>query len=196
MGCDIHTYIEVYDDKKQKWIMAHGLRKSPYDNKLDVPYADKFNDRDYDLFGILTDGVVRGKGYGFFAPKGLPSDASDFVRKSFTVDDHTPSYLTFQEIQDIKSIKVEISGMIEKIRLVKIKKLLKKDNYWIKSDLDELLYPYCGLTSMPGHVKFKIEVPIGYVIDDFLKYIKRAKDYQLGFSNSLDKIRIVFWFDN
>lgn len=205
MGCDIHSYIEVFDDKKKKWVLAQGLRESPYEedgkHSLEVPYADRFHDRNYILFGILTNGKVRENGYGFFEPKGFPVDASEFVRKEFEeygFDAHTPSYLNFQEIEDFlvkNEIKVKVSGMIEKDRLVKIKKLLKKKDY-TQNELDKLLYPYYGMTTMENCASFEIEVPIKFEIDSFLRYIDNAEKYQWGFSGGKDKIRILYWFDN
>ena len=124
-----------------------------------------------------------------------------FVLKDFErwgTDAHTCSYLTFKEIEEelnSKEIKVNVSGMIKKSRLEKLKKLIKKKKY-TREELDNLLYPYCGWTTLKDHIKFSIKVPLKYKIHRFLDYIEKAKEYQWGYSNGLDKIRIVFWFDN
>ena len=200
MGCDIHMYVEMFDEQKQKWLLAHGLRPDPYDpNEFEVPYPERFVDRNYILFGILTNGNVRREGYGFFDPKGFPDDASKFVKKKFkswSNDAHTSSWLTFQEIEDRlinTKLKVIIEGMMDKKQLVKLKKVISKKNY-TQEEFDKHLYSYCSATTCKNAIPFEIKVPVKFKIYQFLDYIERSKSYK--FSSNLNQLRIVFWFDN
>jgi hypothetical protein len=198
MGCDIHTYIEIFNDKTNKWELAHGLKKDN-DNKYEVPYCDRFTDRNYILFGILTNGQVRGKGYGIFSCKGIPTDCSDFVSsqiKYWSIDGHSHSYLTFDEIEKgLSSLqKIKISGLILKNQLKKVKAILKR-KIFSSDELAKHLYPYCQGYSgndINKYVQFDIDVPVIFEIDNFMRYIN-THIYDWKEKNN---IRLVFWFDN
>lgn len=199
MGCDIHCYVEMFNKKSKKWVLAHGVRPDPWEDDesiLEVSSADRYDDRDYTVFGILTNGNVRHEGIGMFNPKGFPADASDFVKKDYEhwdSDAHTPSYLTFAEIKQIPLDKtVTISGMMKKEQLKKLKVLLKRKDYTLE-ELNGVLYPYCGSTNMDSHDSFEVEIPIKFEIKRFLDFIKRAREYSF---NGTSEMRIVFWFDN
>lgn len=96
MGCDIHAFIEIYDQEEKEW----GCHSSPGIW------------RNYSLFSVLAD--VR-NGYGFAAcdtgdrmnpiddPRGLPDDVSMVINddyESWGCDAHSASYLSLRELLD------------------------------------------------------------------------------------------------
>ena len=92
MGCDIHGYIE-YRDK---------------DDKRDEPHWYSVSEelslgRNYNLFGYLTDGIVRYDPELKFGvhPKGIPKGVVSYeVREAYKEDDtHTPSWLSLNEYE-------------------------------------------------------------------------------------------------
>ena len=103
MGTDIHMGCEVRNKKTGKWeTMKRNVFKGWNDEMTSVPY----DNRNYNLFAILAD--VR-NGYGFAGcitgdkfepiayPKGLPDDM-DPDTAGYLSDEHTPSWLTLQEL--------------------------------------------------------------------------------------------------
>lgn len=87
MGCDIHSYVEVFDGKK--WV---------YDNSL-----SPFDWRNYGVFGFLAGVRNYSNIKPIHEPKGEPNDPSDFVKDEFEFwryDLHSASYLTLKELSD------------------------------------------------------------------------------------------------
>src|SRR5689334_7537807 len=96
MGCDIHTYREKFIDGK--WVTADPWEADEYedvDGRKAVPYKKAaFHDRNYNLFGLLAG--VRNELPQSLAPRGMPWDASEEVRKAcedWDSDGHSHSYL-------------------------------------------------------------------------------------------------------
>jgi len=195
MGCDIHMYIEKKDKTSTAsagdWIPAQGFMKVD-DDRVDVPYPDRFNDRDYLLFGMLAG--VRDSSNQIFTPKGFPDDASKEVRTVFEEwgrDAHTPSYLTLAELNGIPwdTKMIEITRMFPEKDLIKFKKSVEsgKPDYGI-------ITMWCGMTNSPGWVSDTIEVPIKYQFQRFHEFVFWLRSYDYRCDEN--EIRIVFWFDN
>lgn len=151
MGCDIHCYVEVADEKG-KWYKTGGFisdaynPKSKYFSTEEYKNADQILDeRNYDEFAILAN--VR-NGYGFAGvdtgdaikpismPKGLPEDISEQVlleAKQWGSDGHSHSYLTAKEIADYPADLIT-----------------KTHRGWVTVDVYKQFknggspYPYCG----------------------------------------------------
>lgn len=90
MGTDIHMAVEVRKDGVWQNV-------TPFRNGYS-PEPEYYEDRNYDLFAILAD--VRNR-YGFVPldqPRGIPSDASDDVRRWCEDGDHSHSYCTVAEL--------------------------------------------------------------------------------------------------
>ena len=189
MGCDIHMYLEK--KKNGAWVPAQGFVKMYEDLGSDVPYPDRFTERDYHLFGFLAG--VRAPEYQHFEPKGFPPDACPEVRQVYErygSDAHTPSYLTLSELNKIKW----------DTEMVKTIFCLRKDQYneFQRTISDgkpdyNLLYPWSRWkTDMNEWVDVCIETPLRWKFISFYEYVSRITRYDYECS----EFRIVFWFDN
>lgn len=91
MGADIHTYID-YQTRGPK-------------NSIRVSYFGSINiQRDYILFGLMTNGRVRlSDAQGYTPdPKDLPEDMSDkLVDEVGRVEGHSYSWLSLKELNDV-----------------------------------------------------------------------------------------------
>jgi hypothetical protein len=102
MGCDIHMSIEMRG-AGGVWTRAEDL--VPNTDKYDFPdeedyrYEEWYTGRSYHDFGILAG--VRGTRLPIIEPRGLPADASEYVKKEYelAIDYvHTAHYYTLAEI--------------------------------------------------------------------------------------------------
>ncbi len=190
MGCDIHMYVEVYDEKTDTWHHAQPTSGKP----KEVPYSERlYTDRDYALFGMLAG--VRCPGLSVFVERGFPDDASDFVEKEFTrwgSDAHTPSYLNLEELRNatLQNITVNIPMANSK-----------------EETLNSILQDYqhanvLGFCQKNGHPHVKLSVPITSIAPDFWSSVNfRLPKYRWSNAahirvSSDEHVRIVFWFDN
>ena len=101
MGCDIHAFVETYEDGKWVPSKEDQFEKSTWYEPEDDELMTLNTDRNYDLFGLLCNGVRREFVYSF-DDKGIPLDCSPEVLAVYTKwgsDAHTPSYLTKSELQ-------------------------------------------------------------------------------------------------
>lgn len=104
MGCDVHMYVEY----KRKANINHEWRCGDYfrvDNPLTekpaIKRVDLYGERDYSLFAVLAD--VRNSNLCEYIsePKGLPDDATDYVRREYAAwgnDAHSCSHFTLREL--------------------------------------------------------------------------------------------------
>jgi len=116
MGYDIYLYAEI--KRADHWELIGGLEENPEYYPEDYPNAQPlkpvkiYNDRNYDLFAILTGGEVTqrhlapGQNFESFAPpRGLPKDVCPEIKSwfDFLCDDaFAPSWLSLQEIEGFK----------------------------------------------------------------------------------------------
>lgn len=189
MGCDIH----LYKEKKINgvWVTADSRWVDEYDEGVkDVPYQDRFTNRDYNLFGAIAG--VRHK-YDFsLKPRGLPFNACDEVKTvsdQWGRDGHSHSHLTLSELKDLwlflSDKTLPISGMKHKDELAEFRKELEKEY----PDYNKL-YPYCQGTNHRDYEDFKFDLQCTFILDG-IKQIIELFDGVDG-----DDHRVVFWFDN
>ena len=123
MGCDIHPFIEVYNETSDKWHVLCGYERVYGDsdnfNKENGVLWDARNtnwseyrnssqgelgNRNYDVFAVLAD--VRNRGSAIIPicdPKGKPEDVNEFVGSElslFEADYHSTSWHTFDDLLD------------------------------------------------------------------------------------------------
>lgn len=92
MGCDIHGYIEV---KKYDWYPG-------WDVCLDI---GSIVGRNYDMFALLFGVRNRASYIPLAERRGLPADISEEAKKDYDEwesDAHSPSWITWGEIETIK----------------------------------------------------------------------------------------------
>ena len=193
MGCDIH----LYKEKKVNgvWMTADNWTTYDYgdDEKgIEVPWEQRYTDRNYDLFGLLSKGV-RSEHEFSMKPRGLPFNISKEVGEDAErdgVDGHSHSFLYLHELKDLlaylQTQTVEISGMKQKDELAKLSASIASGTPdW------NLLYPYCKWASGGDYETFAIEVPASFIVGKGLEQIIASFKGVDG-----DNHRIVFWFDN
>lgn len=190
MGCDIHLYKEKFVDGQ--WVTADVWQKCDLDDsRMEVPYESTYNDRNYNLFGLLA-GVRNDHEYSLVA-RGMPFDACELVSKAssdWDCDGHSHSYIYLHELKSLRNFlqtqTVKIEGMKDKASLEKFQESMQSGS----PDYD-LLYPYCGWTNQPNCVPFEVDLPASYIMGGGLDKIIKLFDGVDG-----DNHRIVFWFDN
>jgi hypothetical protein len=193
MGCDIHVYKEKFSDGK--WVAADTWVAYDYgegDKGMEVPYGNRYTDRNYDLFGLLANGVRREFPFSF-APRGLPLSASPEVTAasgSWNGDGHNHSYLYLHELRELRgwlnANTMPVSGMMAADQYARLRASIDSGTPdW------NLLYPYCQGTSDRTYVNFELDVPASFNVGDGLDQLIAGFD-GIGGENH----RIVFWFDN
>ena len=124
MGCDIHIFVQIFDEKTQKWLLVrndqeHGastdesLPVFPEGKEEDDDAVEQYGNeqskyefglpRDYIFFAKIAD--VRNE-YGLLnvlEPKGFPEDLTLAVKKFINYEGygHTPTYLYDEDIRKI-----------------------------------------------------------------------------------------------
>lgn len=108
MGADIHLFVEKKDENG-KWQSLDEWSKEDCDEDdeycvPDVPYGKElYRDRNYYLFALLADVRNYDDIKPIHAPKGLPDDVSEPVKKRSDYEDgdaHSHSWYTLKELQD------------------------------------------------------------------------------------------------
>ena len=186
-------------------------------NETEFDWGPTYHDRNYTLFAILAD--VRNWSSSNIdpidRPRGLPKDVSHEVkmaREYWDVNGHSASWLTLREILEYdgweqKFAEVASSGP-EGYRMWKetgdtlylylsrakgreisnqemdvvVSKMKKPDGNSVLMDVNSDIHTVATLTDT-----------FSSVCDSFLKFVERLKD---GAGGDLDRIRLVFWFDN
>lgn len=193
MGCDIHLYKEK--QVNGKWVTADHWEEYDWgdeDKGIEVPWENRFTDRNYSLFGLLSKGVRCDLPFAF-EQRGFPVNACKEVasqQDKWEGDGHSHSFLYLHELKDMRAqldtLKINISGMKNRNELQALRESIASDNPdW------NLLYPYCGWTNGQGYEEFEIDVPASFILGDSLDKIITSFDGVEG-----DNHRIVFFFDN
>lgn len=194
MGCDIHCYKEKFVDGKwlsaDEWETEEEGDGSTYTS---VPWAKRFTDRNYQLFGVLAAGV-RGNEYDYsFQPRGLPFDLSPECAaqsESWGSDGHSHSFLFLHELralrEHIKEAKIHCDGMKHKDEIKAL-----NDSIASGSPNWDLLFPYCASTNAAGYEGFEIDVPASFYIGESVDKLIAGFEGVEG-----ENHRLVFFFDN
>jgi len=173
MGCDIHLYKEKCVDGK--WTTADEWTAydcGDDDKGIEVSWKNRFSDRNYQLFGLLSAGVREEHKFSF-APRGLPFDACAEIAKMserYGVDGHSHSYLFLHELKAMSAFldsqTIAVSGMKSTEELKALRASIATGNPdW------SLLFPYCRSTNARDHEDFEIEVPASFYVGAGLKKI-------------------------
>jgi len=166
MGCDIHIFLEKYNENKQRWETFDFYEKNDYfipDTKLGDEEYDgerfivvEFDDnRWYEKFSILSDGV-RGEAPGpYIVKKGFPQDSCPEITAEFKrwdCDAHSPNWCTATEFRHMAAQYRVLRGA--------------------DSPLTEMH------NALDAHIQRKLKW--NHIID----------------AQNMDHIRMVYWFDN
>lgn len=196
MGCDIHAYKEKFIDGKwvtaDEWV-SFDYGDEPGDKGVEVPWKQRFTDRNYELFGVLSKGVRRVALEISFEPRGIPFDACPEIKaehEKWGEDGHSASYLYLHELKALQnflsSARIPIKGMKSAESLKAFKESIASESpNW------DLVFPYCGWTSASTYEEFECEVPADFYIGKSLQTIISGFDGIDG-----ENHRMVFFFDN
>lgn len=199
MGCDIHFYIEKLIAGKWKNITL---------NKYYI-------NRNYILFGALA-GIRSDFVVPPILPRGFPEDASNALKKEYYKwkgEAHTPSYLSFEELNFIKNIKIDKELYLS---LSDYRKCLKEPldyyyyYYFLTKDDIEGIDALVNKRKIISKEEADKRVNLSAFIDDekylFTKANPSIFNYIGTFFKTIDdisskhkdisKLRCVFWFDN
>ena len=155
MGCDIHCYVETL--RSGSW-HAEGdwICEYPDEDAVpDVPYKQRFSDRNYNAFAILADvrngrgtaGCDTGDGFNpICEPRGLPSDVTGEVKAvsdRWGIDGHSHSFFRLAELLEF-----------DWTQTTKLRGLAMLSDYygWARYGRDQGQAPreYCGGVYGPG----------------------------------------------
>lgn len=101
MGCDIHIIREV-KDKDGVWQVSPTLRRHVWSDDLSLNTSWLPNDRDYDLFGVLSAGVRTNASISIGEDRGLPDDCTPQVYgEAESSDLHSHGYASLRELDDL-----------------------------------------------------------------------------------------------
>lgn len=134
MGCDIHMYVEYKStrDENSNWRCGDYFQMDdPVMDKTDIKRIELSGDRNYDLFAVLAD--VRNYDLVDYIsePRGLPNDATEFVKREYAdwaEDAHSCSYFTLQELIDYQEEHKPIDFLGHSILQPLIDKLKQRAN--------------------------------------------------------------------
>ncbi|HGM6983979.1 TPA: hypothetical protein ACKQD1_004992 [Serratia marcescens] len=193
MGCDIHLYREK--QVNGQWVTADVWEEDDdYEGGTysEVAWQNRFTDRNYKLFGLLSKGV-RAEYPFSFEPRGLPFNACNEVKACsdrWDCDGHSHSYLYLHELKDmrefVKTATLKVSGMMDRNQLSALRASIDSG----KPDWNQT-YPYCQWASLDSYDEFELDVPADFIIGSSMDTIIALFDGVDG-----DNLRIVFWFDN
>jgi len=107
MGCDIHLYSESFINGKWVADRIDTLRTPTVEEQEDgerIDISTSYDgDRNYSLFGLLTNGEVR-REVSFGLPnQGMPTDASDIIadmHEAWDTDAHSENHLTVKQLKE------------------------------------------------------------------------------------------------
>ncbi len=105
MGCDIHIVVERKDGESWQRVWSHSYDKTDMEGTPEC-----FDNRNYDLFGILADvrngvgfaGCLTGSGWPSIAPdRGIPDDSTvtERERHDYTLGDHSYTWVSLDELK-------------------------------------------------------------------------------------------------
>lgn len=206
MGCDIHIYPEYFDTKEKKWKSLDSWVVGSEGTPIRPSYQRIYDGRNYELFGILTNGAVRRDvSVGLFPVVGLPKNVSEEVKTEYSrgsSDYHNATFVLLSTLDKFfeENTKIKESAYYDKKNLKKLKKTIADG----KPDWD-LRYPNAqGVGDPKGWEWAELEIPAKDIFSNFLwEVVDKLKwtAYELyGFGKNhekeFSKIRLVFWFDN
>jgi hypothetical protein len=189
MGTDIHCYLEAYNEAINKWECSY-IEKD-YDGSIRP--KDFYGDQNYWLFAWL--GCTHRR--PFVPPinpcRGFPSDASDILanyKAIWAADGHSHSYFTFHELMMFLDLDVICKVFIEKTFM----DYIRRD----KVDFRESEWGSHFTTSLETRRNPQDYEEVTFIepTDGFMKEFKDLVKKEVLFYKDLNRVRIVFWFDN
>ena len=200
MGCDIHLYMEVYNE--DKWVDANLYEINEYykeysgcsEERMEFLPIPPYRNRNYELFGIFAG--VRNQIMKPISPaRGIPEDVTSKIEANFIrldSDAHSSSWLTLAEIKDYQENHkyVKRKGYVSPEVAARVAAGGEKPDSW------------CGRTNREDWVEIEWEDKlkcIDWFVESVEQYIKVKFQWNHVINEYLknpEKVRFVFWFDN
>ena len=206
MGCDIHTYVEVFKtvNDQEKWICADRFSLNAYypkykeDGEEEYEVDHIFGERNYALFDALV-GVRKGgqEVKQMSDPRGLPDDCGAVAKKGsdrYGCDGHSHSWVTLQELYDYQDEckNFKYSGLVSPEQAKDLDENGRTPDLWRQG------------TGNPDYVR-RVWTVDYCVMDSLIEAVepRARKDHSLYCKDdervgrkSAEKTRLVFFFDN
>ena len=212
MGCDIHSYAEVYHQNSWKFIkdniFTYGYYTRGSLNWGGINTHEPYGERNYYLFSLLAD--VRNYNNHITPisiPRGVPKNISKEVRKEieqWASDGHSHSYFTLKELLEIKwDEEIDEEGYVD----------IYSYNTYMKNGAP---YSWCrgvGGVEIITEDEMKQLITnnpdISKIQKSYYCYIKWKENlkmhcdtfvnntlYELSLLGEPENVRLIFWFDN
>lgn len=189
MGCDIHASLEYLKDCN--WSDMNLYIRN--DELVDYD----FTSRSYILFAILA-GVRNDYNLKPISkPKGFPEDASKETKESYDEwlgDAHSASWLTLKELKNNISnyLKIQVTRMIPSQQAKALDEDGVTPDFWCSftSNKDWVTRTFCVEYDGLERMVEEIEHIAGYSL------YRKSYNWDVDPEKLLEKIRVVFWFDN
>ena len=185
MGCDIHCFLEEYDEQTKKWDLSKDcIEKDSY--REGNRAKDFWDDRSYWTFAWLGCNY-RAKSIQYInAPRGLPEDVSETLKQLegywiLENDGHNYSHFYFDELLEYFEVPVYCKAEFSPEYLAYLKREGKE--VWQDPDWYKNIY---------GTVEKTWTMPVEEVVNN--DFINKVKEKAKG--RNPKHLRIVFWFDN
>lgn len=204
MGCDIHLYTEAKKtiNDNEIWVNIDNWKYNPYynhnnpDDERELNIVDLHGRRNYDLFSVLAN--VRNYSDSPFIcePKGLPDDISTITMKEserWGIDGHSHSFLTLKELIDFQNLnhKIKHSGLVSQKEAENLDAGISTPTTWCQGASPEL-----NLVYREWEEEYDVLNPLIEKLKNRLKEEFWIFRDDVDITEYLEKIRIVFWFDN
>ncbi len=185
MGCDIHCYLEVYNEATKTWNIRE--RKK---NVIGTHRPDEFyHGRNYSLFAWLGCTYRRPYIPCINLPRGLPHDTDPEIRSWFDIiGEHNSSYFTFEELLPYLEIDVlcEVYVTTDFMDYIRRDKIDFKTSDWWSHYSENVGFDLAEYEL----VTFTMST------DEFMGVFKDKIKEESTLHKNLNHVRIVFWFDN
>lgn len=199
MGCDIHVFIEHYNEESKRWENLSLYKKKDDGGFETVPVYDG---RDYELFDLLAG--VRGvshffcNGLGYLVePRGLPNDMSVTTQKTweYGVDEgghtywHTPTWYDYCELKTYSYLLNDFDKVIK----LKDNRIAELENKVCKlKGEDEEDDSLSWFDEFDDGEKWSVFKRLGSFVDDVMDVLWRYGIY----NPKPNEVRLVMWFDS
>lgn len=189
MGCDIHASLEYLNDCNWSSMNLHTMNRELIDYD--------FTDRSYIRFSILAGVRNDYKIKPISEPRGFPEDASRETKEFYNEwlgDAHSASWLTLKELKD----------NIPNYSKIKVTAMLSPEQTRALDESGVTPYSWCGYTNNKDWTTrtFCIEYDgLERMVEEIehiagYSFYRKSYNWDADPENLLEKIRVVFWFDN
>ena len=202
MGCDIHLYTETLRsiNGKLQWVNAdHWELDRYFEDSTDwrdrLSVISLWDIRNYYMFSILAGVRNYSDNVPISEPRGFPDDVSPMVKfkkESWGSDGHSHSYFTLKELADYKSEPIKYSGKVSP----ECAKKLDNEGITPREWCEETTIKDWVYREWKGNIEeHGVNLLMSHLKERWIEKFGNWKDGNIE-PKDMEKIRVVFWFDN